>query len=165
MNKSNPSTELFGVKEYCRPKQGRFNQRENEAWKFFNSKRFYWHRFPLGNCWSKLWRWIWMYIGRLISMTQHIFLLFSGGISIIMFDYRSYFKVDRIFFSSEFSVGPLEGLKVGLVGLGPLNWVGQKVGFHIFILLIGLDGQKECSHIFILWAVFNWVEKEVFMVS
>ena len=57
-----------------------------------------------------------------------------------MFDFRSYFKVDRIFFSSEFSVGPLEGLKVGLVGLGPLNWVGQKVGFHIFIFLIGLDG-------------------------
>ena len=27
----------------------------------------------------------------------------------------------------EFSVGPLEGLKVGLIGLGPLNWVGQKV--------------------------------------
>ena len=70
--------------------------------------------------------------------------------SLIMFEYKSYFKVDQFFFSSEFSVGPLEGLKVGLVGLGPLNWVGQKVGFHIFILLIGLDGQKECSHIFIL---------------
>ena len=24
-------------------------------------------------------------------------------------------------------MGPLEGLKVGLIGLGPLNWVGQKV--------------------------------------
>ena len=37
--------------------------------------------------------------------------------------------------SSEFSVGPLEGLKVGLVGLGPLNWVGQKVGLLLPFLL------------------------------
>ena len=33
--------------------------------------------------------------------------------------------------SPEFSVGPLEGLKVGLVGLGPLNWVGQKVSIFL----------------------------------
>ena len=73
-----------------------------------------------------------------------------------MFEYKSYFKVDQFFFSSEFSVGPLEGLKVGLVGLGPLNWVGQKVGFHIFIFHISFwVRQQESCHIFNLLDVFN----------
>ena len=117
----------------------------------------------LGNFWSKPWRWIWMYIGCLISMTLHIFLLFSGGIFTIMFDFRSHFKVDRIFFSSEFSVGPLEGLKVGLVGLGPLNWVGQKVGFHISYW--GGWIKRKLSHFHTLLGIFNWVGKKVFMFS
>ena len=33
---------------------------------------------------------------------------------------------------SEYSVKQMEGLSVGLHGLGPLNWIGKKVGLAIY---------------------------------
>ena len=34
----------------------------------------------------------------------------------------------------EYSVKQMEGLSVGLNGLGPLNWVGKKVNFACFVI-------------------------------
>jgi hypothetical protein len=37
------------------------------------------------------------------------------------------FKQVENFFAAEYSVKNLEGLSVGLHGLGPLNWIAKKV--------------------------------------
>ena len=52
------------------------------------------------------------------------------------------YSVKRLLFS-EYSVKNLEGLSVGLNGLGPLNWIAKKVRFYNLLLQYNTFGNLQ----------------------